>query len=350
MVVTRWLTVLLGFSSLSLCVSQVFDQRGCPHCATEEHYQEFFRPQPSLESGAYSDVHMLWSTHIEIVSLTEDFGGWEPPSFHQNLAAEAIAGWKRFRDEIGPGLPNGHQLKSFLNQNHAGALNDGFFHFQKRLFEAEGNLEVALDPNMNMPPTPPPDANCSWPELNAQPEFRRLRKYIEYFSKRYLKRSGMSDQQVQDLDFSLFNWCAVHGAGEFHGPHTHVGEYMVGVFYAGIGPGGGKLRFGDPRGQSPPFGKHWYYTPKPGDLVLFPSWLSHMATVTAASSNILNKSEEEPYRVVFPFNVGPVHGPMPCPLWWSDPTAEMSFHRRAEVSPDTKIVDDGSPEATSWFR
>merc|ERR1712146_722015 len=113
----------------------------------------------------------------------------------------------------------------------------------------------------------------------------------------YLVRSGVVPSVAASLNYSIFNWCAVHGPGEFHGPHTHVGEYHVGVFYAQAGDDAGKLRFGDPRGQNPPFGRTFFHTPRSGDLVFFPSWLSHMATVTAPSSDILNK-EKEPYRVV----------------------------------------------------
>merc|ERR1719445_859024 len=100
-------------------------------------------------------------------------------------------------------------------------------------------------------------------------------------------RAGLSKEVAMNLNYSIFNWAAVHSAGEFHGPHTHVGEYHVGVFYAQAGPRAGKLRFGDPRGHSPPFGRSFIHTPRSGELILFPSWLSHMATAhhSAAASS-----------------------------------------------------------------
>lgn len=304
----------------------------CPHCPTESSYEEFLKPD-STDAGPHTTVNVLWSTHIEVVPITEDVGGWEPASFHQDLAKEAITGWKRFRDDIGPNLQRGHPLRSFLSQSHAGALNDGFFHWQKRLFEAEGDFDKSLAMDPDGPPTPPPDANSSWPEMNSLPAYRRLRKIVERTSRRYLERAGMKRKMAQGLNYSLFNWAAIHGPGEFHGPHTHVGEYHVAVFYAQAGPAAGKLRFGDPRGHSPPFGRTFFHTPKSGQLIIFPSWLSHMATVTAPTSDIINK-DEEPYRVVFSFNVGPVQGPIPCHLWWSDPTAEMGFKRRHKIDKD----------------
>ncbi|CAE7391265.1 ASPH [Symbiodinium sp. KB8] len=86
------------------------------------------------------------------------------------------------------------------------------------------------------------------------------------------------------------------------------------------GDSAGKLRFGDPRGHSPPFGRSFFHSPRSGDLVFFPSWLSHMATVTAPQTNPTS-GESPPLRVVFSFNIGPVQGPMPQQTqtahdWW----------------------------------
>jgi hypothetical protein len=318
-----------------IVVATAFDLDTCPHCTTESAYEEFLKPDASGDKP-HTNVHSLWSTHIEVVSLTNDNEGWEPPSFHQNLAKEAIKGWKRFQHEIGPSLQKGHPLRNFLQQSHAGALNDAFFHWQKRLFEAEGDFEKSIDPAYESGNTPPPEANASWPEMNALPEFRKLRKYVEKLSRRYLMRSGMNKSVADNLKYSLFNWAAVHGPGEFHGPHTHVGEFHVGVFYAQAGPSAGKLRFGDPRGHSPPFGRTYFHTPRSGDLVLFPSWLSHMATVTSPASDIINKGKE-PYRVVFSFNIGPIQGPLPCHLWWSDPTGDMRFSRKSPLDVEALV-------------
>merc|ERR1740116_657147 len=131
-------------------------------------------------------------------------------------------------------------------------------------------------------------------------------------SRRYLIRSGLAKDKAKELKTSIFNWAAVHGPGEFHGPHTHVGEYHVAVFYAQAGSAAGKLRFGDPRGHSPPFGRSFLHTPRSGDLVLFPSWLSHMATVTAPAAGMkADDGSKDPLRVIFSFNIGPVTGPLP---------------------------------------
>eukprot|EP00439_Symbiodinium_sp_Y106_P066775 s1250_g10.t3 len=93
------------------------------------------------------------------------------------------ASQQNFRDKIGPGLPRNHELYRQLNQKHAGALNDAFFHYQKRLFEAEGDFDRAMSPDFETS-TPPPDANSSWPDMNALPEHNKLRKVVERLSRR----------------------------------------------------------------------------------------------------------------------------------------------------------------------
>jgi len=322
----------------------------CKHCKLGEAFSEFLPPVGANDNGnaipgaIYTDVHSLWATHVEVVPTTTDIGGWLPPSFHERLAAEAIRGWEEFRDKIMPSLSNHHPVKSMALQQSAGALNDGFFHYQKRLFENSGDVQKALGrQSQEGNPTPHPDAPSSWPGMNKLPEYRLLRKVMDRFSRRYLVRSGMDKKVAFGLNYSIFNWAAVHGPGEFHGPHTHVGEYHVAVFYAQAGRASGKLRLGDPRGHSPPFGQHYFHTVRSGDLVIFPSWLSHMATVTAASSDIIPEGAgAEPYRVTFAFNIGPVTGPLPCHLWWSDPTRNMAFHRRSRVDfEDLGMLGDG---------
>jgi len=304
-----------------------------PHCNVGGGFDEFLKPDANPPTSRHnSDVHVMWPTHVEVIPITSDNGGWEPPSFHENLAKAAIRGWRNFRKKIVPKLPKNHDLRRQLMQKHAGALNDAFFQWQKRLFEASGSLEKSLDEPDGPPETPSVYANTSWPEMCALPEYQKLRNIVDRLSRRYLTRSGMAKQTAASLNYSIFNWAAVHGAGEFHGPHTHVGEYHVGVFYAQAGPKAGKLRFGDPRGHSGPFGRSYFHTPRSGDLVFFPSWLSHMATVTAPSSVPGDADQgKEPLRVVFSFNIGPVSGPLPCHLWFSDPTGNMNFQRKSPI-------------------
>lgn len=84
-------------------------------------------------------------------------------------------------------------------------------------------------------------------------------------------------------------WANISRRGGFHRLHTHHSSMISGVFYVDIGVAdpedtafNGSLTFVDPRqavemipmpGQ--PFGEKIKFDPKPGMLLLFPSWLKH---------------------------------------------------------------------------
>lgn len=299
----------------------------CPHCDVGGGFDEVLEPNQEPGEGEYaSEVHSAFVTHIERISITSDIGGWEPPSFHENLAAEIIKGWRGFQKSAKEQLDANHPIRERLDSDHAGAVNDAFFLWQKEFFEQGGELPpdgAGADSSEAM------HGNTTWPELNALPEYTRLRRIVEKLSRRYLERSGMTRGAAQNLSYSIFNWAAVHSSGEFHGSHTHVGEFHVGVFYAQVGDGAGKIRFGDPRGQNPPFGRYMIHSPRSGELVLFPSWLSHMATVSSPRHQL--QDGENPLRVAISFNIGPPEGPLPCARFFSDPTAEMSFTRKSRI-------------------
>lgn len=306
----------------------------CSHCAAGAGFEDVLLPD---NPGTYhSDVHVLWSTHLEAVPITKDIGGWESPSLHQKLAAEAIRGWQNFRDNIAPKLAPGHHVQSQLKQKHSRALNDGFFQFQRNLYGLQGDVQATLEHQEPIHDTPPPGANTSWPEMNALPEYQKLREVVEKLSRRYLIRSGMQPDAAHALNYSIFNWADINGRGEVHGPATHTGAFHVGVFYAQTGAGVDRIRFDDPRGHSPPYGRYHYHVPKAGELIFFPSWLSYASTVAAASSDTVGKDSTETNlrSVVFTFILAPVEGPLPSSEWWSDPTSEMRFTRSSPIDPE----------------
>lgn len=274
---------------------------------------------PKQEGQLTSDVHALWLTHVERFAITDDIGGWMPASFHKNLAKEIIKGWRGFQKQAPEDLPANHPVVVRL-QSGPHALNDAFFIWQKEYFQDEGQL--------------PEDGeewkgSTSWPELDELPEYRKLRRIVEKAARRYLEVSGMRRASAQNLSMSIFNWAAVHGSGEFHPAHTHVGEFLAGVFYAQVGDGAGKIQFADPRGSVAPFGHKMVHTPKAGELILFPSWLSHMVTVSHPAESV--KQGDQPLRVVVSFNIGPKEGPLPCANFFSDPTAEMHVQRTSPI-------------------
>ena len=87
-------------------------------------------------------------------------------------------------------------------------------------------------------------------------------------------------------------WANVLRNGGYHRMHTHPGCIWSGVYYIETGkadpdnPTSGRLELYDPRTavemmpmQSTPFGQPVLIDPQPGMMVVFPSWLRHMASL-----------------------------------------------------------------------
>lgn len=244
-----------------------------------------------------SEVTTLWPTIIEVVNITESIGGPEPDSFSEVIANEAIRKWNEYR----------------LNSTSApGRMNDAFFHYQMRMFESHRqNRASSVDYSRD---------TVTWLELQNLPEYRRLRGYMEWFGMRYLERIG---HPVSSVD--LFSWAAVHSDSDHHGPHTHTGELLVGVYYASVTGSSGRLRLFDPRGPVPPFGKTYDFDCQSGQMIFFPSWLQHAALPTKQTSN--------DHRVIFAFNIGVGGiGALKSMEWHLDPisnfqnTVKQSIH------------------------
>ncbi|CAD7961536.1 unnamed protein product [Amoebophrya sp. A120] len=202
----------------------------------------------------------------------------------------------------------------------------------------------AASPSASSKPTssspPANNKSTSWPAMKNLPEYQWLRKTIIQLAKRYLKlhanydifrpgnlaggvtgpRPGSAtsadeagedpDAGPEDADVSMFSWFSVHPQvgkmnkmqtlrpdGEatgtstaseavgWHAGHTHSGEYVSGVYYVSADNNSGVLRFADPRGASPPFGREVLLHPRSGEVVFFPSWLQHSALPSVASGD-----------------------------------------------------------------
>lgn len=290
-------------------------------------FEEFLQPQvPIADTDVRTTVHVMWPTYMETIPLTQDLGGWVPDSLHQELAAEGIRGFTAFKEKILPRLPEGHPARIKAEERTAGALNNGFSEWQSALYEAGGNVDAAIQDE----PVEVKGTATTWPELEELPAFQKLQRLVDKLSRRYLARTGLQQEAVDNLKFSIFTQVAVQGPGEYDVPHVHSGQFHAGLFYAQGGPAGSKHRFSDPRGHSPPYGKSHIASPKAGQLIFFPPWLSHHSLID--SPEVVNDAEEQP-RVVFSFNIGPAEGPLASHEQWSDPTSGMRFMRDLPFNP-----------------
>ena len=257
-----------------------------------------------------SDIATLWPTIIEVVNITTTHGGPEPDEYSEAIADEAVRKWR-----------------DFVNRSAEpdDRLNDAFFKYQLRLYESTHGPRAR---EMKVPSSA--HTNVTWPELEVLPEYQRLRRYIERFGRRYLSRLGYTGPT---MDFNIFSWGAVHSHSDYHGPHTHTGELLVGVYYARVNANSGRLRLFDPRGQIAPFGKTYDFNCQSGQMILFPSWLQHAALPT--------KDEGGNDRVIFAFNIGIAgKGDFKSTEWHKDPVSGYMLSVREPILDEPPAAAD----------
>lgn len=102
---------------------------------------------------------------------------------------------------------------------------------------------------------------------------------INYLRECYLDAEAEGLHKLNDLT-KLHIWSSVHANGSYHSAHHHQDAQISGILYITTPPDAGAVVFNDPRGQLPPFGKSVHIVPKPGQLILFPSWLVHSVLPT----------------------------------------------------------------------
>lgn len=120
-----------------------------------------------------------------------------------------------------------------------------------------------------------------------------------------------------DYSFSIDGWANVLAAGDYNGPHNHPNATWSGVYYltgvpAAAGQGdasalGGKIEFFDPRpaagmvyASDNMLQRRCLFTPRPGCMLVFPSWLQHMVHPHQGAGE----------RQSIAFNVKVVRGPV----------------------------------------
>ena len=103
-------------------------------------------------------------------------------------------------------------------------------------------------------------------------------------------------------------WCNINTAGHSNHIHTHAGSMFAGVYYAQV-PNccSGELKFHRPMheqclkeywGCDENFDRYekqhnynqWYVQPKPGTMVIFPSWLMHSVDKSATDKERISLS------------------------------------------------------------
>lgn len=121
--------------------------------------------------------------------------------------------------------------------------------------------------------------------------FLELQKHLDRHVRNFAKRLEM-DIDPRELALSTC-WVNIMPPGVSHTSHLHPLSVISGTYYVETPPGGGDLKFEDPRLEafmaSPPRKadagienrRHVHVKPKAGQVVLFESWMRHEVPANA---------------------------------------------------------------------
>lgn len=154
-----------------------------------------------------------------------------------------------------------------------------------------------------------------WHSQNALHRDERFQKLAQMIS---ACCASLSDQNGYDpsrhLEISSM-WSIINPPGSSNRSHIHPVSMWSGVYYVHVPDGAGDIEFTDPRTQQlmmpPRYAPNkrrpvncWTkvnFTPKPGLLLIFPSWLYH-----SVSPNMSGEKGAGGDRVIISFNIGQV--------------------------------------------
>jgi uncharacterized protein (TIGR02466 family) len=143
---------------------------------------------------------------------------------------------------------------------------------------------------------------CDLPERS--PTFARLKKGIDRLVLRYARELEL-DLGRKRLSMTSC-WINIMGQGSHHSWHLHPLSTISGTFYVRVPRGSGAIKFEDPRlpmmMASPPRRssakvanrRFVELSPKPGQVILFESWLKHEVPA--------NRAEQERISVSFNYD------------------------------------------------
>jgi uncharacterized protein (TIGR02466 family) len=126
-----------------------------------------------------------------------------------------------------------------------------------------------------------------------EPEMAGLKAEIDVVLKQYVDNIIIpeSDDVEIYVTQSWMNWTR---KGEYHHRHTHSNSYLSGVVYINADEKIDKIVFINDVYRTIKFAhketnhfntETWNFTSRPGMLVLFPSWLTHMVEIKGDSHN-----------------------------------------------------------------
>lgn len=273
-------------------------------------------------------VKLLWPIHFTSMPLsTPERSALESPDFGAQLSRIAVEAFEKYRAST---LPRELEIdktfaEEFANSDHS-RVNLAFARWQRRAYGDRFGINVhGLTARGEYAPRLE-GIDYKWPEFYDSPLYKTLVMRFEQVAKLYMKRTGTRDIPKR---LRIFPWVEVFLKGDAQRPWARTDSaYLMGRYFAQQEKGGLKFNFEDPRGINPPYGKTFSHAAFQGNLILFPTWLSHFIT-----PNMLNQTS-----VCFAFLVYPPGGEAPLD-WEDDATGSLVVERPMQIKNNSVMVE-----------
>ena len=263
--------IIINFAVSEVKLSSTVDVNGNTEILNENKIENKNKKSKKIKNKdgkLHSKLNIMWVTPFEIFNFSTLNDGLEDTSFHNIMSDYGFDMYKRFIN----GLQSGHIKLTGIDDK--ATINDKFFAFQQYLHN-EKRLHIK---NANIP----------------KDTLSQFYVRIEQITKIYLKKCGVDKDVINDAllkikNREMFLWTSIHGNGTYHGPHYHQNSIVSGVYYVNIPSNmnmnhenteiygeSGNLVLQDPRGGGIyPFGLKYYHRPIEGQIILFPSYVTH---------------------------------------------------------------------------
>jgi hypothetical protein len=206
----------------------------------------------------------------------------ETPEFGKEFSQIALNGFKRYLETI---LPKELEVDKefaamFAEQDHS-RVHLAFLRWQKRVFAEQTGARVDELTGRGHVAPKLPGVDYTWPELYEK--MPKLLFRLNQVSKLYMRRTGYDNIPKKPR---IFVWAEVYNKGDSQAPWARTdGAYMMGRYFAQAKAGALKFNFEDPRGINPPYGKTYSHGAFEGNLIVFPTWVSHFITPNMHNSS-----------------------------------------------------------------
>eukprot|EP00931_Biecheleriopsis_adriatica_P047565 TRINITY_DN27424_c0_g2_i1.p1 TRINITY_DN27424_c0_g2~~TRINITY_DN27424_c0_g2_i1.p1 ORF type:complete len:325 (-),score=63.83 TRINITY_DN27424_c0_g2_i1:32-976(-) len=228
-----------------------------------------------IDESIVNTIEYVWPAVLTQTSLSLKIAGDQKEAMKhlKGCAAEAESRFLKYVNEVLPvELQSDAVFAADFEAGDAGRFNAGFFRWQKRVFSKLTRIRVE-DLLWDGKPVPAlPGVDYTWEGLHKSPQFTPIFRAMMEEAKPFQKKAHV---QFRDMGRGsrLIPWVEVFRQGEMQSPHAHTGSHVAGIFC--VRCTSQRVIFEDPRGINPPFGRKHNVVMQPGDVLMFPSWLSH---------------------------------------------------------------------------